>query len=197
MHERTTQLLRDGLADGGSPMGEFIGRVTPLLIAVARRCLRSLAGRSLDPEDVVQDAWASCLPRLATLQPHDGRLTPVVVKYLSTAIQRRARDLMLAAGNRVQHLNAGTDAPPDIAAETMGIVSRAVQHEQKGQVLAAIEALEPTDRDCLVLLSIEQVPLAEAALILGISKDATKQRHKRARDRLRRELPESVFDELD
>ncbi|MFT4513368.1 MAG: RNA polymerase sigma factor (sigma-70 family) [Planctomycetota bacterium] len=196
MSDRTTRLLRNGLAGNQVDFDEFVGRVTPLLLAVAKRCTRSLAGRGLDPEDVVQHVWMKCLPKLSSIQPKEGRITPVVVKYLSQAIQRRARDLMVAAGRREQVgvVDGDQDA---LQAMTRGVVTRVLAVEQTNEVLAAIESLDDIDRDALVMLSIEQIPLADAALILGITTDAAKQRHSRARARLLAQLQGSLFDELD
>lgn len=84
----------------------------------------------------------------------------------------------------------------ELQAMTRGVVTRVLAVEQSNEVLAAIDALDDIDRDVLVMLSIEQISLAAAALILGISTDAAKQRHSRARSRLLAQLPGSLFDEL-
>ncbi len=197
MTDRTTRLLRDGLAGDIERFEHFIEHVTPFLIAVARRCLRALDGR-VDPDDVVQDAWASSLPKLPALQPRDGRMTPVVMRYLSRAIQRRARDLLVAATRRDgPSLDVSGNGVSELAEDSLSVISRVLAAERDGKVLAAIEALDPRDRDALVMLSIEQIPLPEVAVMLGISKDAAKQRHKRARDRLAVQLKGTALDELD
>ncbi|MFK7740108.1 MAG: RNA polymerase sigma factor [Planctomycetota bacterium] len=195
MSDRTTRLLRNGLAGDADDYSAFIARMTPLLVAVAQRCGGMLWSRGIAPEDIAQDVWLKCLPRLGELTPREGRMTPVIVKYLSTAVRRRVRDLLLAAANRT-----AVAQPPhlgELADETIGIVTRVVTAEKDQAVRAAIAALDPLDRSALTLLSIEQVSLAEASNLLGISKDAAKQRHHRARERLRAQLTDSVFEELD
>lgn len=195
MDDRTTQLLRNGLAGDREGYSAFVARITPLLIAVARRYAGALATRGIGPEDIVQDAWLQSLPHLHRLQPVGGRITPVVVKYLSVAVRRRSRDLLIAvAHGRTQPLQPVIAGLTD---ESVGIVTRVILAEQRSAVLTAIESLDPIDRNALVLLSIEQLPLDEAAAILGIGKDAAKQRHHRARQRLLALLPSSVFEELD
>jgi RNA polymerase sigma factor (sigma-70 family) len=192
----TTRLLRSGLAGNAADLEVLLVRLTPLLRAVARRCLRTVVGVGVDPDDVVQDVWLRCLPRLGAVQPRDGRITPPVVKYLSTAIQRRARDELLRLA-RQWSAAAPEASGGELPAATAGVLTRLFARERQDVVLQAIEALDEIDRDALVLVSIEQVPLPEAALILGISSAAVRQRHHRAKERLRAELPDSLFDELD
>ncbi len=56
---------------------------------------------------------------------------------------------------------------------------------------AALEALEPRDREVLVLRYLEQLATKEIAAVLSISEAAVKTRHRRALERLRRILDES------
>ncbi len=194
MAEVTTRLLRNGLAGNERDFSTFITMISPLLVAVARRSGSSLVRRGIEPEDIVQDVWASCLMHLPKIADGAERVTPVVVKYLSVAVRNRVKDLMLAA-----HHKQGYEAMPTggLPADTIGIVTRIVSAERDGQVLAKIDSLDPIDRNALILLSVEQIELAEAAQILGISKDAAKKRHSRARKRLIEQLPDSILSELD
>ncbi len=164
MSEMTTRLLRNGLAGDERDFSTFIQRISPLLVAVARRNGSSLARRGIDPEDIVQDVWATCLMHLTKIADGAKRVTPVVVKYLSVAVRNRVKDLMLAA-----HHKQSYEAIPSggLPAETLGIVTRMIAAERDGQVLATIDTLDPIDRNALILLSIEQVALDEAAQILG------------------------------
>jgi RNA polymerase sigma-70 factor (ECF subfamily) len=64
--------------------------------------------------------------------------------------------------------------------------SRAAQtRETRDRLRAALETLEPTQREVLVLKYVEDMTLAEAAAVLEITVDAAKMRHLRAVQRLR------------
>ena len=61
----------------------------------------------------------------------------------------------------------------------------AVARETRERLRAALEELEPTQREVLLLKYVEEMTLAEAAAVLEISVDAAKMRHLRAVQRLR------------
>jgi RNA polymerase sigma-70 factor (ECF subfamily) len=64
--------------------------------------------------------------------------------------------------------------------------SRAAQtRETRERLRAALDELEPTQREVLLLKYVEDMTLAEAAAVLQISVDAAKMRHLRAVQRLR------------
>ena len=61
---------------------------------------------------------------------------------------------------------------------------------------AALEALEPRDREVLVLRYLEQLTSKEIAAVLGSSEAAVKTRHRRALERLRNRLDITPGEEL-
>jgi RNA polymerase sigma-70 factor (ECF subfamily) len=61
----------------------------------------------------------------------------------------------------------------------------AVTRERREQLRAALDELEPTQREVLLLKYVEDMTLAEAAAVLDITVDAAKMRHLRAIQRLR------------
>ena len=61
----------------------------------------------------------------------------------------------------------------------------AVARETRERLRAALEELEPTQREVLLLKYVEDMTLAEAAAVLDITVDAAKMRHLRAVQRLR------------
>jgi RNA polymerase sigma-70 factor (ECF subfamily) len=68
--------------------------------------------------------------------------------------------------------------------------ARLLAAELRERVRAALEALEPHDREVLVLRYLEQLTTKEIAAVLGITEAAVKTRHRRALERLRRRLDE-------
>lgn len=82
------------------------------------------------------------------------------------------------------------DAPEHEAAHALADPRPGPEHVAAGRELeaglgAAIDALEPGQRDVLVLRDIEGLPAAEVAEVLGISIDAVKSRLHRARTAVR------------
>jgi RNA polymerase sigma-70 factor (ECF subfamily) len=73
--------------------------------------------------------------------------------------------------------------------------SRAAQtRETRERLRAALDELEPTQRELLLLKYVEDMTLAEAAAVLQISPDAAKMRHLRAVQRLRTLLADLEHD---
>ena len=73
--------------------------------------------------------------------------------------------------------------------------SRAAQNvETRERLRAALDELEPTQREVLLLKYVEDMTLAEAAAVLEISVDAAKMRHLRAVQRLRTVLSDLEHD---
>lgn len=189
-------LERARAGDHGS-LEEVIRRLTPLLLAQARYRLKAIARRVMDPEDLVAEAWLKTLPRLNELSPRDGRLTPVVLSYLSTTIRHRAKDVIQAQLLRSTPTAAGPlEELEALPADTCNVVTRVIRAERDASVQQAIAEMKPEDREILVLRGFEQAPIREVALITGLSEDAVKQRYRRALQRLRDQLPGSIFEEL-
>jgi RNA polymerase sigma-70 factor (ECF subfamily) len=183
----------------------IVGRFTPLLLAQARCRLGRLPAGLCEPEDLVQDVWVSSLPRLAGLQARDGRFTPVLVRFLATAVLNRCRTLaqkLLWGKPARQPLPELDDASASggdgaLATDATNVVSRVVRADVADAVRAAIERLDEPDREVLVLRGIEQNANTTVALLLGITPEAVSTRYRRALERLRAHLPRSLFDELD
>lgn len=73
--------------------------------------------------------------------------------------------------------------------------SRAAQtRETRERLRAALDELEPTQREVLLLKYVEDMTLAEAAAVLDITVDAAKMRHLRAVQRLRTLLADLEHD---
>lgn len=187
----TTEHVRRAVRGESASLDWLIERLGPLLVAQARYRLGSLAVQ-LDPEDVVHDAWLVALPRLPDLIARGGRLTPVLLRFLGTAITNRARNLL-----RTRARHPEVETPADPAAMQSGVVTRALRNERATAVQDAIAGLEEKDREVLLLRGVEQVTAKVAAMVVGVSEEAVQKRYERALAKLRAQLPGSVFDEVD
>src|SRR5262249_47449457 len=178
----------------------LVERFAPLLLAQARTRLPPELRRTVEPEDLVQDAWAVALPRLRDLPPRDGRLTPVVLRFLCTTILYRVNNLLQRRLERSLRAEAddGGGGPPlsRLAASGSLALERVLRGEACRYVLAALDGLEETDRRIVVLRGIADAPVAAVAAMLRMKPTTVTVRYRRLLAKLRAALPRSIFDEL-
>ena len=188
--------------DGDSEsMSWLIARLNPLLIAQARWRLGPELRRTCDPADLVHEAWLVMLPRLDSLPPRDGRMTPVMLSFLSTTILRKAQNLLRREARRRVHSIDGIGGDDEAKAFDLGgpqseVISAVIRREAGNQVRDALEELSEQDREVIVLRGIEQHDSDEVAEMLGLPRNSMYKRYTRALKRLRERLPDSVFGEL-
>jgi RNA polymerase sigma factor (sigma-70 family) len=180
-----------------------VARFTPLLRAAADYRLGEHLRRIYDPDDILQDVWAVALPRLEDLVPRSERYTPVLLKFLGTTLIRRIQHLMRKhiRESRDKSSPAGKEREGEGALEALparetSILRRIVRRERRDLVSVALESLEPRDRELIILRGIEGQPYREIGLLLEENPKSLAVRYQRAVERLRRELPRSVFEEL-
>ncbi len=201
--DMTTMHVRRAVGGDLTSLGWVVSRLAPLLMAQASWRLGPSLRRYYDPEDLVSDAWAVTLPRLSTLPMRDGRISPVLLRFLSTALVNRVNNL---AKKHLRRGRGNADPPSTddsegdilaaIPADASGVVTAAVKREVRSQVITCIDELDPVDREILMLRGIEQRTPQTVAQLLGLTTDAVGMRFHRALKRLRERLPGSVFDDL-
>jgi RNA polymerase sigma-70 factor (ECF subfamily) len=170
---------------------------------VALRMDRRLQGR-LDPSDVLQEAFLA-----ASAQLPDYVRNPAIPFYLwlrlvtgqrLAALHRHHLGTKQRDAGREVSLDGG--AVPDatsaaLAAQIVGREPRpseaAARAERARRLEAALETLEPAEREVLALRHFEQLENQEAAHVLGLSESAASKRYVRALQKLKtllRGLPE-------
>ncbi|MBL8755782.1 MAG: sigma-70 family RNA polymerase sigma factor [Planctomycetes bacterium] len=198
----TSLCIAGACAGDGKSRDRLVERFTPVLLAQARfRMSRPIPG--IEPEDIVQDCWASALPQLRNLAPRDGGWTPMLLKFLSVILLRRVNDHLrrhvrrrgadAGVGGRDTDQHDPMDAVP---AEVTGIVSRLARQHRECVVQQQIANLPDDERRVLLLRGIEQLPNREVARQLGVDDATVTRRYQKALERLRQSLPESIFAEL-
>jgi len=181
-----------------------VGRLSPLLLAQARYRLGSTLRPHYDPEDLVNEAWMVALPRLGDLVHRGGRLTPVLLRYLSQTLLFKINNLVKKhIRSEVRRKQVAPDSSADdldlvnqLPADMSGVVTQAVRHEQQSAVTAALEKLDSQDQEILLLRGIEQQSNQTVSLLLGLTPQAVSMRFSRALERLQKQLPGSIFDEI-
>lgn len=165
---------------------------------VALRLDRRLQGR-LDPSDVIQEAFLDATAGLAKFAARQEmpfflwlrwltglRLTTLHRQHLGYRIRDASREVSL---ERMAMPEASSAA---LAAHLLGrdtsASAVAVRLERKARVQAAIDALEPVDREVLVLRHFEELTNAEVAHTLEIQEAAASKRYVRALRRLKEAL---------
>ena len=202
----TTYHVRQAHGGDEESLRWLVARFTPLLLAAAGYRLGPRLRDLYEPEDIVQDVWAVALPRLSDLVPRSGRYTPVLLKFLGTTlilrVQHLTRKHIREARKPAPAAPADPEAPESddpfqsLPARQTTILRRLIRRERGDLVSAALEQLEERDRGILILRGIEGQPYREIGLLLKEDAKSLAVRYQRALEKLRRELPRSVFEEF-
>jgi RNA polymerase sigma-70 factor (ECF subfamily) len=181
--ESLEPLLRRAAAGDGPALADLFERHRGRLEAMVRlRLDRRLQGR-LDPADVLQEAFLEYARRFA-----DYAARPALPFYLW---------LRLLTGQKLadlhrQHLGAkmrNAAQEVSLAEQLLGRLTTAsraaIRAETQIRVQEALNAMDPMDREVLVLRHFEQLSNEETAQVLGIKPSAASNRHIRALKRLR------------
>jgi RNA polymerase sigma-70 factor (ECF subfamily) len=166
-----------------------------LRLMIDLRLDRRLRGR-VDASDVLQEAYVEALERFPDfLQDRpmpfilwlrfitEQRLQLVHRRHLKTKARDASRDISLH-----QH-DAPLVSSESLAAQLVGRHSSpsqaAMRAELQARLHAALETMNPIDREILALRHFEQLTNSETAQVLGLRVDAASQRYGRALLRLK------------
>jgi len=193
----TTILTRRAVAGDIDALNEVVARFAPALLALARHKLGDSPRMACDPEDLVADTWIRALPRLNELEPRNGRITPVIMRFLSTTLVNRYLT-MLQKHVLGKPARVGIDEPDGaLSAAGTSALSRLGRDERRNAVHDAIARLGKSDAEIVYLRAIQQIPSQEVAELVGVTPGALKVRYCRALKKLREVLPDSLFTDLD
>jgi RNA polymerase sigma-70 factor, ECF subfamily len=189
-------LLRRICAGEQRALGEFFGMQRDRLRRfVHLRLDRRLQGR-VDPSDVLQEAFVDASRRLAEYAAEPAMPLFLWLRFLTAqrlqALHRfhlgaKARD----AGREVS-LHSGPLPAADsrsLAAQLLGRLTTpsraAIRAEIQIKIREALDAMDPIDREVLVLRHFEELNNNETAAVLGLEKAAASRRYVRALRRLK------------
>ncbi len=198
----TQELLSSALAGDAAARNRLFERHRDVLRRmVGLRMDRAVQSR-LDASDIVQDVLVEANRRLAdylatTKMPFHVWLRHLARDHLIDA-HRRHRGAARRSVDREQSLvGAGYDdrSAMDLAAlirdGEMTPAAAATHHELEARFQAALEVLEETDREIILMRHFEQMTNQQAAQALDLSEPAAGMRYLRAMRRLRTLLEES------
>lgn len=192
----TDRLLRSAAGGDEESWGALLTRHEERLRRmIAFRMDQRLQGR-IDPLDVVQEAYLEAsehraeylsrptMPFLLWLRGIAGnKLRELHRHHLGTQMRDAGREVSIYRGTMPEATSAA------LAARLMGHATRpseaAVRTETKAFLQAALNAMDPIDREILALRHFEQLTPAETAGVLGISEKAAGMRYVRAIKKLK------------
>jgi len=147
--------------------------------------------RRISVADVLQETWMVAFRRRADFAPEKGAtfgpwVHGIAAKKLQEEVRRHGRTSKRAADREVtrgarpdtRHFEGGGQTPSVIAGST----------EELERVRAAMEQLSEDHRRILILALDQGLPLGEAAIAMGRSREAAKKLYGRAMVRLRQVL---------
>jgi RNA polymerase sigma-70 factor (ECF subfamily) len=161
---------------------------------------RRLAAR-LDPSDIVQEALADAAgglddylrDRPVPFYPWLRRFAwERLVELNRRHLQARRRSVAREERLDLMHLpdQSARALAERLLAHDTSPSRRLMRQELRDRVQAALDRLEPRDREVLMLRYLEQLSTAESAAALGVRVGAVKMRHLRALQKLRADLGE-------
>jgi RNA polymerase sigma factor (sigma-70 family) len=205
MSEATSIRVQRAVAGDRESLGWIVAHFDPFVIAQVRMRLGAAGPQGDEVRDVVDEIWLALLGRIGDLRPREGRMTPVLLKFLTTAsfnvcnnflrraITDRARRRPGAVGE--PRPGAATPQPTiaEVAARQTGVATRASWREIGARIGTALDSLDPDKVEILVLRLVEQRTNVEIAGLLGIPRNTVAVRYRRALEKLRASVPASIF----
>ncbi len=151
----------------------------------------------VDASDVIQEAWLEISARLEDYLRDPRMPFHLWVRFITgqklLALYRHHIGTQKRDARRQRSLSpqVGPEASSVAIAEHVLQASGttptgfAVKQELRSQLVGALDAMDPIDREVLVLRHVEQLGNSDVAAVLGIGKTAASNRYVRALDRLR------------
>ena len=153
---------------------------------------RRLATR-VAPDDVLQETFLDVARRIGEYLAEPAVPFYVWLRFL--AVQRMQMVQRVHLGARMRDVSQ--EVAPPASSESMAgqLVSRmtspsqaAIRHELQARLRAALDEMDPLDREVLALRHFEQLSNAEAARVLNLHESAASKRYIRAVRRLKEVL---------
>ncbi|MCA8944078.1 MAG: sigma-70 family RNA polymerase sigma factor [Planctomycetes bacterium] len=193
----TTALLAR-LADGDEAALETLfSRMRDKLLRMVRyRIDPRLAGR-IDPDDVLQEAWIAAVQRIESFHTEDETavflwLRKITVQVLVDLHRKHLGAQMRAADQEVRiHAPVGPNSATMSALLVASLTSpsgAAMRAEQGAKLAAALDAMDPVDREIVMLRHFEELGNEEVAAVLDLTRSTASYRYIQALAKLKRAL---------
>jgi RNA polymerase sigma-70 factor (ECF subfamily) len=188
--------LLDGPQQGGQQsLATLFSRYRDRLRRMVEFRLDARLRNRVSASDVLQEAYIDALKRLPHYQADPEvpffiwlrsvtvqRLIQVHRQHLEAQARDAAKEVRLAHGEAIE---AGSGTMAELMGDLTSPSHAAQRGEVIGQVRAALDRLDPIDREVLALRHFEELSNREVAALLGIQAAAASKRYVRALERLR------------
>lgn len=189
--ERTTALLDRLRAGDEQALGDLFTLHRERLWRMLFVRLDRRLARRVSPDDVLQETFLDVARRVGEYLADPAVPFYVWLRFLT--VQRMQLLQRTHLGARMRDVSREVALPPASPESMAGqLVSQmtspsqaAIRHELQARLRAALEEMDPLDREVLALRHFEELGNAEAAQVLGISPEAASKRHVRALKRLK------------
>jgi RNA polymerase sigma factor (sigma-70 family) len=180
--EATAELLEKVKHGDDEALNQLIQRCIPALRRWAHGRMPASARGMLETADLVQDAVVAALRKLDSFEPrHQGALQA----YLRKAVLNRIRDI----ARHQRGLPRQIDLSDNLMDEHTSPLDRAIGHENLARYEAALQRLQPADRDAIIARLELQQSYDELAIVLNKrTADAARMAVRRALKRLAEEM---------
>ena len=157
------------------------GRLVERYQTIAFRTAWLVCGDAAEAEDAAQEAFLKAHAALARFRP-GAPLRPWLLRIVANEARNRRRSAgrRTNLAGRVARVGGREDDPGPEAAVLAG--------EQRGQLVAALDHLDPGQRQVLLLRYVLDLSEHECAAVLGCRPGTVKSRTSRALERLRAQL---------
>jgi RNA polymerase sigma-70 factor (ECF subfamily) len=197
------ELLERAAAGDAEAAGRAVVAYDERLRRVVRLRLDARVARRVDPDDVLQEMHVEALERLPEFL--SAREVPFLVwlRFLTVqrcvTLARRHLETGSRDARREQPLGGQADATSLALEEALSArlttpSGAASRRESRAGLRAAVEALEPLDREILCLRHFEELDNGEAAAVLAVTPAAASKRYVRALVRLKEVLTAAGLD---
>lgn len=192
--EKTQQLLRDAKAGDANAVNELLERHRDSLRRMVQARLDRAIAKRVDASDVVQDVLLEAHGRLASFIESGSMPFHLWLRHL-------AKDRMIDVHrrhhahrrnvDRERHpaqsadVSSAFDLFAQISAQELTPAAAAIRKEIEARFLSALEQLDETDREIMLMRHCEQLSNSEVAELLSLSQPAAGMRYLRALRRLR------------
>ncbi len=178
---------------GDAILAAAFDRLRPRLVAMILRRVSSKMAARIDPEGVVHDAFVRAQPRWRSLSPQPQD----VDAWVYAQVLDRHRELIRGALGPQRDVDRevgwaeGSAAPlaEQFVDSHTGPTTAASRSERREVVRAALEKLDPTDREILALRYFEGLSFTQIGTILGLKANTANARAVRAAVKFRRLIP--------
>lgn len=192
--EGTAQLIRRANQGDRSAIETLLAHFRPQLRRMVAVRMDSRLKARFDPSDVAQSVLAEAAQKMVSFQQPPEQFYPWLRQLAWDELARLHRDHVRTKKRSInREQDDWRDGAADesvlqladhFAARQLGPSSRLVREESRERVRAALERLQPPDREVLVLRFLEQLNITDTAAALGITEAAVKSRQFRAVERL-------------